>query len=324
MSTGLSVVVPNYNGSTLLRRYLPSVLASLDAAGGGEVVVVDDASTDDSLGILQSEFPGVRVLPLEVNSGFGNAVNAGAAEVGGEFLAICMTDIELERGALSNALAGFTGADVFAVALTLMESPGAGNGGVTCLPFSRGFFHTAFPDAEAPGSYSGSPFQVAFATGGAMLVRREQFQSLGGFDLDYAPFNWEDVDLSWRAWQNGWRVISHPDAVAWHRHPHLTVSSTSSRQKVERILWRNRMLFIYKNISDRWTLVRHSFWLALIMLKATLRGRPTIIRAWKEARSCLRRASPSRSAKAVSDRELMAYLARPRALDCLPPCGSGV
>jgi len=319
MSESLSVVVPNYNGSMLLRRYLPSVLASLEAAGGGEVVVVDDASTDDSLDVLQSEFPGVPVLSLKENSGFGNAVNAGAAEVGAEYMAVCMTDIEVERAALANALAGFTGRDVFAVALTLVESPGAGNGGVTCLPFSRGFFHTAFPDAESPGSYSESPFHVAFATGGAMLVRREQFQSLGGFDPDYAPFNWEDVDLSWRAWQNGWRVISHPSAVAWHRHPHVTVSSTSSRQKVERILWRNRMLFIHKNISDRWTLSRHHVWLAGIMFKAAVRGRPTVVHAWKEARACLRRRPPSRGASAVGERELMAYLAKPRALECLPP-----
>jgi GT2 family glycosyltransferase len=306
------VVVPNYNGADLLPRYLPGVLRSLERAGGGEAVVVDDASSDGSVALLRERFPDVRLIVRSANGGFGEAVNQGVRELDADLVAVCMTDMELHPDALSEACRMFDRDDVFAVAFRLMENEGAGSGGVTSLVFSRGMFHTVFPDAERPGLWGDLPVNVAFATGGAMVVRRDLFLSLGGFDPAYAPFNWEDVDLCWRAWRRRWRSVHCPDARAWHRHPHLTVQRSSSGETVRRILWRNRILFVRKNIRDPSTLLRHRFWLTLIKAKAFARRDGTVAQAEREAARLLRRTCRPREMGPVSDRALMEYLSRPR------------
>lgn len=312
MSHRLGVVVPNYNGQDLLPQYLPTVLHSLERAGGGETVVVDDASTDGSVSLLRERFPAVRVVIRPCNSGFGEAVNQGVRDLDAPLVAVCMTDMELHPDALAAACRMFEQDDVFAVAFRLMESEDAGSGGVTSLVFSRGMFHTVFPDAERPGEWGDLPVNVAFATGGAMVVRRDLFLDLGGFDPAFAPFNWEDVDLCWRAWRRGWRSVHCPDARAWHRHPHLTVERSTSEDTVRRILWRNRILFLRRNIRVRDILLQHRFWLALIKMKGFLRGDATVARAERDAARLLRQAARAEVPARVSDRVLMDYLSRPR------------
>ncbi len=317
MSRRLGVVVPNYNGEDLLPRYLPGVLESLQRAGGGELLVVDDASADGSVALLTERFPEARLIRREKNGGFGEAVNTGIRALDAELVAVCMTDMELHPDALAAACGMFGREDVFAVAFRLMEADGAGSGGVTSLVFSRGMFHTVFPDAERPGSWGDRAVDVAFATGGAMVVRRDRFLELGGFDPDYAPFNWEDVDLCWRAWRKGWRSVHCPDAHAWHRHPHLTVERSAPGDTVRRLLWRNRILFVRKNIRDRTVLLRHRFWLTLIRLKGALRGDRTVVCAEREAARLLARAGRRAADAGAPDRVLVERLARPR------PAGEG-
>src|SRR5690348_12462662 len=72
-----SIVIPNWNGRDLLEKYLPSVLAAAQACPASEVIVVDNGSTDGSAEFLKNRFPGVRVVALEKNRGFGGGSNAG-------------------------------------------------------------------------------------------------------------------------------------------------------------------------------------------------------------------------------------------------------
>lgn len=282
MSRSLGVVVPVYNGSALLPRYLPSVLQSMEQYGGASLVVVDDASQDDSLQLAARLAPGAVIVAREKNGGFGEAVNEGVEALETDLVAVCMTDMELEPQTLQKAAALFEHAEVFAVDFNL-KGDSAGNGGVTRLPFSRGYFHTSFPDAEQPGSVPDRIHAIAFAVGGAMLVRRSMFVELGGFDPAYAPFNWEDVDLGWRAWRRGWKSLNHPRAVAWHHHPHLTVNSNSRREFVQTVLWRNRTYFVLKNARQSSTLLKHLFWRTLILARRKAAGDHTMPDGVREA-----------------------------------------
>lgn len=308
----LSVVVPNYNGAELLPRYLPSMVESARLAGTNRVIVVDDASTDGSAAVAGRIAPGIQVIARKINGGFGEAVNEGVQAADSALVAVCMTDMELEPECLTAAREAFAD-DVFAVDFHLKVSEELGNAGVTALPFKRGLFHTEFPGGSAKTSYQSGRTGIAFAVGGAMVVRRDRFLDLGGFDSMYAPFFWEDIDLCWRSWMRGWRCLNAAGAVAWHRHAHLTVNNSSAAEKRETIIWRNRIAFIRKNIHDAKLLRQHRIWMMIMLAMAARRGNRTLRTAEKQATEAVRalRDTAHSEKMAWSERELVRYLAQP-------------
>ncbi|MCC6483773.1 MAG: glycosyltransferase family 2 protein [Armatimonadetes bacterium] len=308
----LDVVIPNYNGASLLRQFLPSVLTSARRAGARDVVVVDDASTDDSLAVLSEIAPDIRVIRRLYNGGFGEAVNEGARGLTGDLLAVCMTDIELYPDCLEKAVSAMEAPDVFAAGFHLRTSAATGNGGVTSLAFSRGLFHAEFPGEEQPGAFD-EPTEIAFALGGATIMRRDVFEELGGFDPVYAPYGWEDIDLCYRAWRSGWRCVNEPKALAWHRHPHTSVQSHASELKREIISLRNRMLFVRRNFASPSLLRQHKLWISLMKLKARTKRNPAVAEADRQARQALQ-ATGSRGhiiAPVLDEAGLLERLSRP-------------
>ena len=308
----LAVVVPAYNGSELLRQFLPSVAQSARLAGASQIIVVDDASTDGSAAAAREAAPDVEVLPRAANGGFGAAVNGGVRAARADLVAVCMTDMELAPECLTAACEACAPEDVFAAGFHLKTSEGSGNAGVTALPFRRGLFHTEFPGGGQPELFQADRTDIAFAVGGAMVVKKERFDALGGFDALYAPYFWEDIDLCWRAWMRGWRCVNEPRAIAWHRHPHQTVNSTSQAERRQAIVWRNRIAFLIKNIHDRHMLREHRLWMLLMIAKAAVRGDRTLAQAAKEARK-LAGTRPNPAPGRWSERELAHLLATPRA-----------
>lgn len=288
----LGVVIPNYNGARLLREFLPSVLASAERAGACAIVIVDDASSDASLQVIAGIAPDARVIERKVNGGFGEAVNEGARSMDVDLLCVCMTDMELQPDCLEKALPALSAPDVFAVGFHLKTSETTGNGGVTALAFSRGLFHAEFPGEEQPEAFTG-PTDIAFAVGGAMIVRKSVFDALGGFDPVYAPYGWEDIDLCYRAWRSGWRSVNEPEARGWHRHPHTSVQSHAHEQKREIISLRNRMLFVRRNFTSPSILREHARWVRLMKLRALLRRSPVVSEADRQAARIMREARES-------------------------------
>lgn len=318
----LGVVIPNYNGAALLRQYLLSVVESARNAGVRDIIVVDDASPDDSVDVVRSLDSSLHIVQRAKNGGFGEAVNEGAAALDADLMAVCMTDMELEPGCLTAACRLFEHEDVFAVGFHLKASEGAGNAGITSLPFERGFFHAAFPDCEQPARFDRSPVNVAFAVGGAMIVRKSMFDQLGGFDPVYAPYYWEDIDLCWRAWRRNWRSVNDPEAVAWHRHPHVTIQSSSQEDMRERIVWRNRICFVRRSGISSPMLLQHRVWLALMSAKAVVTGRRILAPAARDAAVRLRQFRSTRQAGyqpgGPSTRALVEFLSTAQPFDARP------
>ncbi len=307
----LAVVVPAYNGSDLLRQFLPSVAQSARLAGAPQIIVVDDASTDGSAEAAREAAPDVEVIRRDANGGFGEAVNDGVHAARADLVAVCMTDLELAPECLTAACEACAPEDVFAAGFHLKTSDGSGNAGVTALPFRRGLFHTEFPGGGRPELFQADRTDIAFAVGGAMVVKKERFDALGGFDPLFAPYFWEDIDLCWRAWMRGWRCVNEPRAVAWHRHPHQTINSTSQAERRQRIVLRNRVSFILKNIHEPWLLRQHRIWMMMMMAKAAARGDRTLAQAAKEAKK-LAGTRPNPAPGRWSERELAHLLATPR------------
>jgi len=236
----VSVVIPVWNGEKLLKKNLPLVFEALPE--NTEVIIIDDGSQDGSKKYLEKlKSPKkiiLRILFNQKNKGFVYTVNQGAKEARGEFVLLLNTDVVPQKDFLKPALKLFEDKEVFAVSLAEQDY------GWAKIWWRGGFIHIG------DGGKSKSPHACAWASGGTGIFRKEMWQKLGGFDPLYSPYYWEDFDLGFRAWKQGWKIIWEPRAKVLHEHESST--SKINREYVNLIKERNQLLFIWKNISNPW------------------------------------------------------------------------
>src|SRR5581483_5821421 len=243
-----SIVIPNFNGMEHLEDCLTS-LARMDyPLDRLEVIVVDNASTDGSAAFIRKRFPSVRLLELRENRGFAAACNRGAHEGRGEVVAFLNNDMRVGEGWLRELVSPLTRhPDVAATSSRILSWDGAA---IDFVGGAVNFYGHGFqplrgrPTSEADDA---GIKPVLFACGGSMAIRRELFLSAGGFDEDYFAF-FEDIDLGWRLWILGHRVLYVPTAEAYHKG-HATGSKIPAHQL--RVLYeRNALATIIKNYDD--------------------------------------------------------------------------
>jgi GT2 family glycosyltransferase len=241
----VSVVIPSRNGRHLLQSCLPPLLREL--ADGDEVIVVDDAGTDDTAEFLGSQFPTVAVLRLDRSRGFGDACNAGVARARSSLVLLINNDMVVQPGFLDPLAEHFLADDVFAVGAQYRMRRGLHEAYVCSI---CGALHR-----EAEQVPHGVTSALDAPAGGG-LFDREKFLALEGFDPLFRPFYWEDMDLGYRAWQRGWRIVREPRSVMYHEEG-ATIRTLHSRQRAEIIYERNRLLFVWKNVRDWDLLAQH-------------------------------------------------------------------
>ncbi len=247
-----SVVIPNWNGLELLKKNLPSVISASGELT--EIIVVDDASPDKSNLFLRENFPQVRIVSHEKNLGFGAACNSGVAAAKGELVALLNLDVVPEKDFLQAAAADFKSAEVFAVSFNEPQNSWAK------ISWKNGFFEHQLGEKTQKTHLSG------WASGGSAVFRRLMWEELGGFDSLFRPFYWEDIDLSYRAWKRGWKVLWEPKAVAHHRHESV-IGKHFSKELINFVSQRNQLLFIWKNITDQEMMAEHRRQLAARLTK---------------------------------------------------------
>jgi GT2 family glycosyltransferase len=312
----VTVVVPNYNGRGLLERYFPSAVRAAEACPGTEVIVVDDASADDSVDYVRRAFPGVGVIERPVNGGFGEACNTGAQAARGDILAFVMTDLEVEPGFLLPLVGHFDGAATFAVGprIRIRDSGEHSNASITRLVLRHGMFHIEQPFGSNPARGNGQPEEVVFVPGGAMACDRAKFLELGGFDPIFAPFCWEDVDICYRARKRGWRVVSDPRSVVVHPKGHATIDQLPESIRAGEIARRNELLFTWLNLHDRVLLAKHWAWLAVRLLRRAVRADRGYLRAFgravRRAPAAIRARRIRRAEAQLTDRQVLGMTPR--------------
>jgi len=239
----ISVVIPNFNGAHLLDDCLGSLRRqSLEEF---EVVLVDDASTDDSIGVAKRLFPGIRIVELSKNAGFAAASNAGIRESSGDLLFLLNNDTELAPTCLSE-LAKVCGEEPLSGMVapkilnfydrTIIDSVGGllvtldaiGNGR------GRGEIDTGQYDAER---------EVFFPSACAAVYRREMLNEIGLFPEDFRAYC-EDTDLGLRARWAGWSAVAAPGAIIFHKYSD-TVGAYSASKLF--LVERNRIAALLRN-----------------------------------------------------------------------------
>ncbi|HYU34187.1 MAG TPA: glycosyltransferase family 2 protein [Thermoanaerobaculia bacterium] len=219
----VSVAILSWNGRRHLETCLEALAAQRDPGVDWEVLVLDNGSTDGTADWLRSEVqprhPRVRLIASLVNLGFCAGNNRLVAEAAGDAVAFLNNDTRPRPewlAALVDALAAAP-PDVAAVSGKIVDWEGKR------LDFGRGVMtfdgHAFQLDFRRPLDRARVPAageELLFACGGNMLIRRESFLQAGGFDESYFAYL-EDVDLGWRLWSGGERVVFVPDAVVHHR-----------------------------------------------------------------------------------------------------------
>ncbi|MFY9823495.1 MAG: glycosyltransferase family 2 protein [Thermoanaerobaculia bacterium] len=223
----VAVAILSWNGRHHLETCLEALAAQHDPGVDWEVLVLDNGSTDGTVAWMRERYGSdrrdrrVRLIESPVNLGFCGGNNALVAATGEDVDAVALlnNDTRPEPGWLGALVAALGAAppDVAAVSGKIVDWAGER------LDFGRGLMtfdgHAFQLDFRRPLKTARVPAagaELPFACGGNMLVRRASFLAAGGFDEDYFAYL-EDVDLGWRLWSGGERVVFAPEAAVHHR-----------------------------------------------------------------------------------------------------------
>ncbi len=245
-----AVVILNWNGRKFLEDFLPSVCRD-SVSDDSEVVVADNGSTDDSLAFLSSNYPQVKQLPFDKNYGFAEGYNKALAMVDADYVLLLNSDVETTPGYLQ-AMTDYLDAhpDVAGCQPKVrsfhnrqfFEHAGASGGFIDkwAYPFCRG---RIFGEVEQDNGQYDTVTDVFWATGAALMVRREVFLNNGGLDPAFFPHQ-EEIDLCWRLRARGFRLACVPQSVVYHVGGG-TLAVNNPRKTF--LNFRNNLLMVYKN-----------------------------------------------------------------------------
>jgi GT2 family glycosyltransferase len=248
----VAIVILNWNGSHFLEKFLPGVLASTYATK--EVVVADNASTDDSIAMLQTGFPQVRILSLQQNYGFAQGYNEALQQVQADYYVLLNSDVEVEPGWIEPIIE-LMEANLQVAACQpkiLMESnhsrfefAGASGGWIDSLgyPFARGRIFELSPPEDDAGQYDDA-VPIFWASGAAMFVRAAVYHACGGLD-GYFFAHMEEIDLCWRMQRAGYTIMVCPQSVVYH-----VGGGTLPKGNPRKVYlnFRNNLIMLWKNL----------------------------------------------------------------------------
>jgi len=303
-----TLVIVNYDGRELLAQSVPAALEAARAAGDHVVVVADDGSTDDSIHYLATTHPEVEVLALR-HRGFVHACNAAVAAATTEAVVLLNSDVTVASDFLSPLLEDLSLSDVFAVGCKFLNPDGSltdALGNRTSCQWLHGMLYVHH-ETDPSRLMETSP--QLYANGGGMAFWRERWLSLGGFDPLYRPGYWEDVDIGYRAWGRGLRVLYEPRSVVFHEQG-STMRRVHQRRYVELISAKNAILFAWKNLLDpalfRRTLAAQARWAADDVLIGGLPPRTgALLAALRQLPEAARERAREQRERSASDREIL-------------------
>ena len=250
----LAIVILNYKGLQHLTTFLPNVCAN---SVGFPIIIIDNASTDESVSFLIKSFPSVECISLPQNYGFAEGYNEGLGQLKGRFknYILLNNDVEVTSNwipPLLSALADETVAGCQPKVLsytkkTHFEHAGAAGGYLdkNYFPFCRGriFNHCE----EDQGQYDYKK-KVDWTSGAAMLIRADLFHDVGGFDSDFLA-HMEEIDLCLRLNHAGYSFVCEPASVVYHLGGG-TMPYTSPTKTF--LNFRNNIMLLVKNHRGFW------------------------------------------------------------------------
>ncbi|MDE6266593.1 MAG: glycosyltransferase family 2 protein [Muribaculaceae bacterium] len=247
-----AIIILNWNGEKLLPEFLPKVIARTDNSMA-DIIVADNGSTDSSLTLLREQFPAVKVMGFTENYGFAEGYNRAIAGAGDyRYVVLLNSDVAPADG-WNRILEQFmdTHRDVAAVQPKILsysspdkfEYAGASGGFIDRhgYPYCRG---RIFDIVETDRGQYDSPVEIFWASGAALMVRRDLYIKAGGLDAGFFA-HMEEIDLCWRLQLLGYKIMAVPSATVYH----LGGGSLDYGNPRKTYLnFRNNLLMMHKNL----------------------------------------------------------------------------
>ncbi len=243
----VSIIIVNWNGLRHLKPLFDSIKKLDFDKKKLEVLMVDNASTDESVSFTKKNYSSIRILRLDQNYGFCGGNNRGIAEAKGDYILLLNNDVVVDKNLLNALLAGFSSPEVGAVGGKVYEWNEKNPAFSTknrissswpkispwrCIPFS-------FTDERPAGS-------VDYLPGCMLMVRKKLIEEIGSIDEDYQAY-FEETDWCARMIRAGHKPFYTPDAMIWHRF--LATANAISPDFNHRMMTRNRIRFVLKNFD---------------------------------------------------------------------------
>jgi GT2 family glycosyltransferase len=249
-----SIVILNWNGKHFLKKYLP-IVELYSQSPDVEVIVADNASTDDSLRYLRKNHYDVRVISLDKNYGFAEGYNRALQQVEADYYVLLNSDVEVTKEWLQPLLDMMQRKPDIAACMPKLraisdrnsfEYAGAAGGFIDKYGyvFCRGrLFHTIEKDT---GQYD-EEMEIFWATGACLMIRADLFHGFGGFDGNFFA-HMEEIDLCWRLKNAGYTIWVNPRSVVYHVGGGMLPQSSPFKTFLN---YRNNLLMMYKNLPAK-------------------------------------------------------------------------
>jgi len=245
----VAIAILNWNGRTLLEKFLPDVLKNVPAYA--EVYVIDNASADDSVSIISSKFPSVKIIQNANNYGFAKGYNEGLKKIDADYFVLLNSDVQVTPNWIEPVVALLESDKTIAACQPKLlnynvrdEFEYAGGGGGYLdkwgYPFCRGRIFNSFEKDN--GQYNDTR-EIFWASGACLFMRAKVYNEAGGLDEDFFA-HMEEIDLCWRIRNLGYKIMYCPDAVVYH-----VGAGTLAKMNPRKTFYnfRNNLLMICKN-----------------------------------------------------------------------------
>lgn len=251
-----AVIILNWNGSNFLKRFLPLVISR--SGDSCQIVVADNSSTDDSVLLLQREFPTVRLILNPSNGGFATGYNQALSQIEATYYVLLNSDIEVAEGWLKPLEELMDSNPKIAACQPRIRSyhqpekfeyAGAAGGFIDIFgyPFCQG---RIFQSIETDNNQYNEPKEIFWATGACMMVRSDVYHEIGGLDDDFFA-HMEEIDFCWRAKQAGYSIMFQPDSMVFHVGGGTLPKKSWKKTYLN---MRNNSIMLCKNLPKRYLL----------------------------------------------------------------------
>lgn len=248
----IAVVILNWNGAELLQQFMPKMMAYSQEA---EIYVADNASTDDSILVLQKQFPEVKIIQNSGNFGFAKGYNEALKQVDAEIYALVNSDIEVTPNWLQPIIENFIlEKDTAIIQPKILdfknkekfEYAGAAGGFIDAYgyPFCRG---RIFDTIEEDNGQYNDAIKIFWASGACFFIRSEVYHSLKGFDESFFAHQ-EEIDLCWRAFNKKYTTKYNPNSIVYHVGGATLEQGNPQKTFLN---FRNSLLMLTKNLPAK-------------------------------------------------------------------------
>lgn len=245
-----AVVILNWNGRDYLKKFLPSVI--INNSPGVRIIVADNASHDDSVTMLQTEFPDIEIIQNKTNGGFARGYNEALAHIDADYFILLNSDIKVTPGWIDPVISLMEADHSIAACQPTIRSyhqpdffeyAGAAGGFIDIFgyPFCRG---RLFQHLETDHGQYSSTREVFWATGACMFIRADLFKQNGGFDEDFFA-HMEEIDLCWRLKHQGYKIMACAESKVFHVGGGTLPKISSFKTYLN---MRNNITLLYKNL----------------------------------------------------------------------------